>query len=492
MRDTSRLRTRIALLASLPSLAAAVPACSPPPRTPKKNVERKGKAGAEKDGAQEANRSTQLAAPQQRKQLKIDERKLRDYEAKAKAEGKTLDQVIPAHERDAMRIRQADANAKPAAVPAPSKSDPIPGDPPYIDGYNPEEAHCVSGNWCGANEAAVAIGVPKIPPTMDCPTKITGGQSSKLIKADPQTYEGLSTEPNMQGALNEHGTELVRARTGNADMCCYHWFNYCSGRPHLDEDGPVVAEVRAGDAWNDTSLAASLTVPSEPEALRQRIAREWLEDAQAEHASVAAFARATLELMAVGAPPSLLAEAQRAGLDEIRHAQQCFALAGHYGGHAVEPGALPALAPRPSTLARLAADTFAEGCVGETIAALVARRAARGCAQHDIARTLEAIADDETGHAALAWQTITWALQQGGPDVAEQLRSIAVALAPSPEPLPAREPDARALSEHGRLDARAHAVAARDAWAEIINPMLDRLLATPAPALADMPSDRPA
>jgi hypothetical protein len=47
-----------------------------------------------------------------------------------------------------------------------------------------------------------------------------------------------------------------------------------------------------------------------------------------EHASVAAFARFTLDLLALGAPADLVQSAQQALGDEIAHAELCFGLAG--------------------------------------------------------------------------------------------------------------------------------------------------------------------
>ena len=142
---------------------------------------------------------------------------------------------------------------------------------------------------------------------------------------------------------------------------------------------------------------------------------------------------------------------------------------------------LPALAPRPAELARLAADTFAEGCVGETIAALVAHRAASRCTDPEVRRCLEVIADDEARHAALAWSTIAWARHEGGASVDERLREVAQRLrAASVRSLPPADPEASSLAVHGRLDARAQAQAARDGWDELIGPMLDSLLAEPA------------
>src|SRR4051812_39178148 len=78
-----------------------------------------------------------------------------------------------------------------------------------------------------------------------------------------------------------------------------------------------------------------------PESLRRALVEHWTRAAQMEHASVAAFSRFSLQLLAVGAPPSLLQDAHRAALDEITHAELCFSLATSYAGHGIGPGPLP-------------------------------------------------------------------------------------------------------------------------------------------------------
>ncbi len=60
---------------------------------------------------------------------------------------------------------------------------------------------------------------------------------------------------------------------------------------------------------------------------RSRLCEHWSAIAVMEHASVASFARALLELLAVGAPAELLAATQGALADETRHAEWTFALA---------------------------------------------------------------------------------------------------------------------------------------------------------------------
>jgi len=70
-------------------------------------------------------------------------------------------------------------------------------------------------------------------------------------------------------------------------------------------------------------------------------ADQWRENGKTEHASVAAFARLTLDLMALGAPPSLIAAANRDALDEFRHTELCFSLAHAPDGKSLSPGPFP-------------------------------------------------------------------------------------------------------------------------------------------------------
>jgi hypothetical protein len=313
------------------------------------------------------------------------------------------------------------------------------------------------------------------------------------------------------------------------------------GRPLLDDGRPLVADVVADAAWSGpllpadppapprapTSTGSDLAAPAPPRAptstgsdlaasappraptstvssttdlaaprlapspthtlaspaldppapLRAALAAAWLEDARSEHASVASFARATLELLALAAPPALVAACQRAGLDEVEHARVCFALAAGYAGAARGPGPLPAVAPRPADLVRLACDTFVEGCVGETTAALAAARAARRCADPAVAAALARISDDEADHAALAWATVAWAAGRGGEPVRAALRALADRLHADvlAAAAPPADPDADLLARHGRLDLAARHACERDAWAQLIAPAVDEL-----------------
>jgi hypothetical protein len=143
------------------------------------------------------------------------------------------------------------------------------------------------------------------------------------------------------------------------------------------------------------------------------------------------------------------------------------------------------LAPRDGGLVALACATFVEGCVGETIAALAALRASRGCEVAPIQSALAGIAEDETRHAELAWATLAFAVHRGGAEVADAVRRLAAELmtastastsGSTADPLPPE-----LLAAHGRLSAAALVQARHDAWQEIIGPTLELVLAGDAP-----------
>src|SRR5262245_48534250 len=134
-----------------------------------------------------------------------------------------------------------------------------------------------------------------------------------------------------------------------------------------------------------------------------RITTAWSQDAQMEHASIASFARFTLELLAVGAPPTLPLASQDAGRDEIQHAQTCFAIASRLAGRKLGPGPLDVSGVGAARdLASIVAATVKEGCVIETLSALLAKERSEGARDPLLRAALGKIADDEGRHAELA------------------------------------------------------------------------------------------
>ncbi|MDC0721544.1 ferritin-like domain-containing protein [Nannocystis bainbridge] len=303
---------------------------------------------------------------------------------------------------------------------------------------------------------------------LDCPIQIHA-----LPRAPGQT--GPTDGFPGSAYLDDDATRAL-----GAGHCSYTWTTPCpGGRPLLTDDGPRVADIVPDAAW----LAELAPADPLPAPLRAAIADAWLQDARSEHASIASFARATLELLALAAPPALVAASQKASLEEIDHAQRCFALASHYAGAPLGPGPLHAVPIRDADLVRLACDTFVEGCVGETIAALIATRAARRCADTTVAATLTKIADDEAEHAALAWATVAWAITRGGEDVRAAVRALAGRLHAEvvAAAAPPAHPSAAVLAHHGRLDAAAEHACRVEAWQHLIGGALEELCACPTP-----------
>lgn len=232
------------------------------------------------------------------------------------------------------------------------------------------------------------------------------------------------------------------------------------GRPLL-LDGVVHAAPAARRCdW----LAAEIdgTAPELSNDERALVKEHWLRAGALEHASIASFARFSLQLLAMGAPADLVRETQAAMGDEIEHAKTCYAIARLYGAEASGPSTLPAAtAPISSDARQIAAALVAEGCIGEALAAAEAAILADRCEVPEVARALRRIAEDEQRHAALAYRALAWMASAHGAIVDEVVEDILAAQAWGPAP---REdgPGATGPARHGVFgDAEARALKAR-------------------------------
>ena len=114
------------------------------------------------------------------------------------------------------------------------------------------------------------------------------------------------------------------------EECCYQICDssVCCGRALVLGARTLVAPLEQRADWLATG--ASVAEPSSGElsaAERTRLAELWQADALMEHASIASFARFSLQLLALGAPARLVRDAQAAALDEVRHAEHAFSIA---------------------------------------------------------------------------------------------------------------------------------------------------------------------
>ena len=105
----------------------------------------------------------------------------------------------------------------------------------------------------------------------------------------------------------------------------------------------------------------------------------------------------------------------------MNRSKLCFALASAYAGHAVGPGPLDiSNSLAATTLGDVVDLVIAEGCFGETQAALEALEGAAGASDPVISAAYSQIAHDEQRHAELAFRFVRWALETD-PAIAERV-----------------------------------------------------------------------
>lgn len=288
---------------------------------------------------------------------------------------------------------------------------------PYPAGDRRTQWGCQQHARCFAlDELARAVGGAAVPTTIEgCPpsVQVACGCAPGAACDDPGA---ACTAPRSEAVSAKEGGRRGRA------VCCYQIPDHCAppwvGRVLRGEDG-ALAVCPPATPRGDWSAFCDDGAP--PHAAR------WERIAAMEHASVASFARASLSLLALGAPPDLVADTHRAALDEIEHARLAYGLAGG-GRESMGPAPLvAAVAPlAPANHGSFARATFLDACVGETLGAEAARReslVARSAAERVV---LSRIAEDEARHAELAWRTLAWSVRQGGD---EARRALADALA---------------------------------------------------------------
>jgi hypothetical protein len=280
----------------------------------------------------------------------------------------------------------------------------------------------------------------------------------------------LELRGESDGGDGETVVEVQRLELRASEIQTYYY--YYEGRPFTVEGRARFAIPTEGAAWRGDAF------PQGPApTVAGRIARVWTAAGRAEHASVASFARFSLELMALGAPAELLLGASQAMADEVAHAKACFAVAASAGalvgdvGPLDVSGSLDAAGDPAATLVAL----IREGCVGETVSALRAERALAGATVPAVRTALATITVDEGRHAAYAWRCVRWLLG-AHPELVPLAQETFAAATPGGQAEPEADPSADALALWGVLDARARHRAEADAWRVVIHPAVGALL----------------
>lgn len=248
-------------------------------------------------------------------------------------------------------------------------------------------------------------------------------------------YQVVQDEPSVTGGVR------IWPTYGEPSNCAV-------GRPLR----AAVCREASTTAWLASKHAAGASA-------RELAARSYASDAQLECASVPAFLQLACELLAHSAPATLAERALDAACDEIRHARQCAALAARWLGREVKPS-LPVFEPRPLLhglpgLARLARESWSDGCLSEGLAAQQAALASRFARDPDAQRLQSAIAGDEARHAELAWSILDYCVRAGGEPVRTAVSEEAAVHTSTGAPPP------EGLEAYGRLGPRALAELAK-------------------------------
>jgi hypothetical protein len=189
-----------------------------------------------------------------------------------------------------------------------------------------------------------------------------------------------------------------------------------SGRPLRIQGNSVAGEIcrEEGIRWAKGQRPDSSQLD---EPTRVALEALWLQDARGEHASIPAFSRISWQLAMLGAPPELLEWAHKAALEEIGHAQLCFAIAEGYGNCSYSVQPIPEmwqggfdLTDDPIEL--MVSETLFDGCLIEGFSAHLAAAAHMQCKDPAILAALEKIAGEEKSHTAFSWALLEWLLER--------------------------------------------------------------------------------
>jgi hypothetical protein len=273
--------------------------------------------------------------------------------------------------------------------------------------------------------------------------------------------------------LIQMGDELACGPfTTDAGACCYVVWGGCAvGRPWI-VNGHARRAALEQEGSGDWAIPADLELATLDVETRAALADAWASEGLSEHASVAAFTRFTLQLLALGTPSALVEASIRAGRDEVRHARACFALASAYAGSPVGPGPLDIRGGLDERfdLDSVAQTLAAEGCIAETVS-LSLLAAARDRARNPTVRAmLAAIVEEEEAHVLLAWEALAWMCRRG-----TSLSSLIAVFRDAEQHVgfgatTERPGDAAIMREHGYLSVEERREIASLALARVVGP----------------------
>jgi hypothetical protein len=263
-----------------------------------------------------------------------------------------------------------------------------------------------------------------------------------------------------------------------ANECCYAMSvdESCMavGRPlTVDGEARMAEAVHRADWDRQRTSDFSGLSQLQKETVRDR----WLQAAREEHASVASFARFSMELMSLGAPPELLAGSARAQVDEITHARECFAFAGAVFGETYGPGPLDLTGAMDESMlpADIMERIIREACVNESLAAAEASWLAERTLCGAVEDALSLIAEDESRHASLGWRSLRWLLT-AHPELVPRAAAIFRQAEEAARVSTLGGGEDAWLAEHGHMPHNDREGMRAAVWRSVIRPCADALL----------------
>lgn len=288
------------------------------------------------------------------------------------------------------------------------------------------DSDCGPGSICLCTQSESPTGGECVPATCDTDADCPGSLCASYKNGC--SPPGFACLTDMDECVVDADCEkdfCVLNEPGGARSC--GTMSIC-GRPFLVSEEPRVPSAVSRCDWSD-NVVPRLDHLTRSE--RAALAAHWTKLGQMEHASIAAFARFSLQLLSLGAPPELVEACTAALADETAHAKLCFGIASAYAGHAIGPGPLDVSSSLELTsLADIVDLVLIEGCIGETAAALDALESAETATDPVIRRAYTRIAVDEQRHATLAFRFVQWAIERDRTAVLPRLES-ALSAAPA-------------------------------------------------------------
>jgi hypothetical protein len=266
------------------------------------------------------------------------------------------------------------------------------------------------------------------------------------------------------------------------------------GRPLRVRGRQLHPELKDGADWTRGARPSAAGLDAKTRTALEAL---WLHDAQKEHASVPAFSRVSWMLASIGAPAELLAMAHRAAIEEIDHAERCFALAAGYGGrtHTVEgmPDLLlGGLDVDGDARVAIAIESLKDGCLLEDFNADVAAVCAQVCREPITRSVLEQIAREERSHARFSWDVLEWTLARWPREIAPAVRTAMLGFDRIARPTAASAEKAALVAAADPIKLREHGRITDEEWGALWDARVIATRERASALLARLESSKPA